>query len=74
MKHLFTKIKPWFEATCTLINIITIWVFIKELNFQTLGLWDVLIKNVDAKTIKENLEIVTTMVTMGADFVSVFSH
>ncbi len=46
----------------------------EELNFQPLGLWDVLIKNVDAKTIKDNLKIVTTMVNMGGDFVSVFNH
>jgi hypothetical protein len=30
--------------------------------------------DVDAKTIKDNLKIVTTMVNMGADFMNVFSH
>ncbi len=74
MKHLFTKIKPWFKATSTLISIATILVFMEELNFQSLGLWDALIKDVDAKTIKEDLKIITTMVNMGVDLVSVFSH
>jgi hypothetical protein len=46
----------------------------EELNFQSLGLWDALIKDVDAKTIKEDLKIITTMVNMGVDLVSVFSH
>ncbi len=46
----------------------------EELNFQTLGLWDDSIKNLDVKTIKDNLKIVTTMVNMGANFASVFSH
>lgn len=38
MKHLYTKIKPWFKVISTLINIATIWVFMEELNFQNIGI------------------------------------